>query len=285
MILVDYSGIAMGALFARGGGQEEGLLRHQILNSLRMYNVKYREEYGRMIICADGGSWRKDYYPEYKAGRKEGREKDTKDWGSIFETFTKVREEISEFLPFDVIHEYGVEADDIIATLVKETQEFGKDEPVMIISSDKDFIQLHRYSNVKQYSPITRKMVTHDDPVKYLREHIFRGDSSDGVPNVLSDDDTFINADKKQTPLSQKKIDSWSENIGNLQDVMPTQAFRNYQRNNKVINLDNIPEEITKQILDNYNSIKQTPNMKTLNYLITNKLKNLIESVGDFHRP
>jgi hypothetical protein len=66
---------------------------------------------------------------------------------------------------------------------------------------------------------------------------------------------------------------------------MPTQAFRNYQRNNKVINLDNIPEEITKQILDNYNSIKQTPNMKTLNYLITNKLKNLIESVGDFHRP
>ena len=73
--------------------------------------------------------------------------------------------------------------------------------------------------------------------------------------------------------------------MSNLQNVMPTQAFRNYQRNNKVINLDNIPEEITKQILDNYNSIKQTPNMKTLNYLITNKLKNLIESVGDFHRP
>ena len=155
----------------------------------------------------------------------------------------------------------------------------------MIISADKDFIQLHRYSNVKQYSPITRKMVSHKDTVQYLREHIFRGDASDGVPNVLSDDDTFINEDKKQTPLSKKKVQSWLDNMSNLQNVMPTQAFRNYQRNNKVINLDNIPEEITKQILDNYNSIKQTPNMKTLNYLITNKLKNLIESVGDFHRP
>ena len=128
-------------------------------------------------------------------------------------------------------------------------------------------------------------MVSHKDPVQYLREHIFRGDASDGVPNVLSDDDTFINEDKKQTPLSKKKVQSWLDNMSNLQNVMPTQAFRNYQRNNKVINLDNIPEEITKQILDNYNSIKQTPNMKTLNYLITNKLKNLIESVGDFHRP
>ena len=285
MIIVDYSGIAMGALFARGGGEEEGLIRHFILNSLRMYNVKHREEFGRMIVCCDGGSWRKDYYPEYKASRKKSRDADSKDWDSIFNTFTKVREEIEEHLPFDTIHEYGVEADDIIATLVKETQEFGKNEPVMIISADKDFIQLHRYSNVKQYSPITRKMVSHKDPVQYLREHIFRGDASDGVPNVLSDDDTFINEDKKQTPLSKKKVQSWLDNMSNLQNVMPTQAFRNYQRNNKVINLDNIPEEINKQILDNYNSIKQTPNMKTLNYLITNKLKNLIESVGDFHRP
>ena len=284
MILVDYSGIAMGALFARGGGQEEGLLRHQILNSLRMYNVKYREEYGRMIICADGGSWRKDYYPEYKAGRKENREKDTKDWGSIFETFTKVREEISEFLPFDVIHEYGVEADDIIATLVKETQEFGKHEPVMIISSDKDFIQLHKYDNVKQYSPITRKMVTHEDPINYLREHIFRGDSSDGVPNVLSSDDTFVDEDKKQTPLSKKKIELWMDNYNNLEEVMPSQAYRNFQRNNKVINLDEIPEEVTDKIMDKYNNIKPTPNMKALNYLIVNRLNMLTEQVGDFHR-
>ena len=284
MILVDYSGIAMGALFARGGGDEEPLIRHFILNSLRMYNVKHRDEYGRMIICGDGGSWRKDYYPEYKASRKTNREKDSRDWDKIFNTFTNVRNEISEHLPFDVIHEFGVEADDIIATLVQQTQEFGKHEPVMIISADKDFIQLHKHGNVKQYSPITRKMVSHEDPVLYLREHIFRGDAGDGVPNVLSSDDTFIDEDKKQTPLSKKKIQTWLDDYDNLENVMPSQAYRNYQRNKKVIDLEEIPQEVKAKILDKYNSLKPTPNMKALNYLIVNRMNNLVESVGDFHR-
>ena len=284
MILVDYSGIAMGALFARGGGEEEGLIRHFILNSLRMYNEKYRDEYGRMIVCGDGGSWRKDYYPEYKASRKTNRDKDSRDWDKIFNTFTNVRNEIAEHLPFDVIHEFGVEADDIIATLVQETQEFGKHEPVMIISADKDFIQLHKHGNVKQYSPITRKMVSHEDPVLYLREHIFRGDAGDGVPNVLSSDDTFIDEDKKQTPLSKKKIQTWLDDYDNLENVMPSQAYRNYQRNKKVIDLEEIPQEVKTKILDKYNSLKPTPNMKALNYLIVNRMNNLVESVGDFHR-
>ena len=284
MIVVDYSGIAMGALFARGGGEEEGLIRHFILNSLRMYNVKHREEFGRMIVCCDGGSWRKDYYPEYKAHRKTKRDESDKDWDSIFQTFTKVREEISEHLPFDVIHEYGVEADDIIAALVQETQEFGKHEPVMIISSDKDFIQLHKYDNVKQYSPITRKMVSHEDPINYLREHIFRGDSTDGVPNVLSADDTFIDEDKKQTPLSKKKIQTWLDDYNNLENIMPSQAYRNYQRNKRVIDLEEIPQEVIDKIMIKYNNIKPTPNMKALNYLIVNRLNMLVESVGDFHR-
>ena len=284
MILVDYSGIAMGALFARGGGDEEPLIRHFILNSLRMYNVKHRDEYGRMIICGDGGSWRKDYYPEYKASRKTNRDKDSRDWDKIFNTFTNVRNEISEHLPFDVIHEFGVEADDIIATLVQQTQEFGKHEPIMIISADKDFIQLHKHGNVKQYSPITRKMVSHEDPVLYLREHIFRGDAGDGVPNVLSSDDTFIDEDKKQTPLSKKKIQTWLDDYDNLENVMPSQAYRNYQRNKKVIDLEEIPQEVKAKILDKYNSLKPTPNMKALNYLIVNRMNNLVESVGDFHR-
>jgi hypothetical protein len=283
MILVDYSGIAMGALFARGGGEDEALIRHFILNSLRMHNEKYRDQYGKMVICADGGSWRKDYFPQYKANRKKGREEDTKDWDSIFQTFTKIRNEIAENLPFDVVHEYGVEADDIIAAIVQETQEFGKHEPVMIISADKDFIQLQKYSNVKQYSPLTRKLLEDKDPVRYLQEHIMRGDSGDGVPNVLSDDDSLCSDDKRQSPLSKKKIDTWLES-DNLESIMPSQAYRNWQRNSKVIDLEQIPSEIKERILNNYNNIKSTPNMKVLNYLIVNRLNNLIESVGDFHR-
>ena len=284
MILVDYSGICMGAYFARGSGPDEGLLRHFILNSLRMHNAKFRDEYGKMVLCCDGGSWRKDVFPEYKANRKKGREESSHDWPDIFEKFTKIRNEIEEHLPFDVIHEYGVEADDIIAALTQETQEFGKHEPIMIISADKDFIQLQKFSNVKQYSPLTKKFIVDNDPIRYAFEHTLKGDSGDGVPNVLSDDDALCTEGKRQSPLSKKKIENWWENRDNLENIMPVQVYRNFQRNDHVINLDRIPTEIKTRILTKYESVKQTPNMKALNYLVVNRLNNLIESVGDFHR-
>lgn len=284
MILVDYSGICMGAYFARGSGPDEGLLRHFILNSLRMHNAKFRDEYGKMVLCCDGGSWRKDVFPEYKANRKKGREESSHDWPDIFEKFTKIRNEIEEHLPFDVIHEYGVEADDIIAALTQETQEFGKHEPIMIISADKDFIQLQKFGNVKQYSPLTKKFIVDNDPIRYAFEHTLKGDSGDGVPNVLSDDDALCTEGKRQSPLSKKKIENWWENRDNLENIMPVQVYRNFQRNDHVINLDRIPTEIKTRILTKYESVKQTPNMKALNYLVVNRLNNLIESVGDFHR-
>lgn len=258
------------------------MLRHVVLNSIRMYNTKFREEYGQMILACDGGSWRKDVFPEYKANRKKARDKSGMDWGFFFDTLTKIRGEITENLPWIQLHVGNVEADDIIACLVKETQEFGKHEKVMIVSADKDFIQLHKYSNVKQFSPMKKKLITEKDPIGYIREHIFRGDSSDGVPNVLSSDDVFITEDTRQTPLSKKKIQGWLDNYDDLQNVMPEQIYRNYQRNQKVIDLDFIPTNIQEQIIETYNNTKIAPKMKVLNYLIVNRLNNLVPSASDF---
>lgn len=258
------------------------MLRHVVLNSIRMYNTKFREEYGQMILACDGGSWRKDVFPEYKANRKKARDKSDMDWGFFFDTLTKIREEVATNLPWVSLHIGNVEADDIIATLVKETQEFGKNEKVMIVSADKDFIQLHKYSNVKQFSPMKKKLITENDPVGYIREHIFRGDSSDGVPNVLSGDDVFITEGSRQTPLSKKKIEAWLENFDNLRDVMPENVYRNYQRNQKVIDLDFIPTNIKEQIIEKYNNTQIAPKMKVLNYLVTNRLSNLVPSASDF---
>ncbi len=284
MIILDYSAIAMAAFFARGSSAEESMLRHFILNSVRLHNVNHRDKYGKMVIACDSRSWRKDAYPQYKANRKTGRDKSEVDWDSVFQTFTKVKEELKENFPYIVVTVDGAEADDIIATLVKETQEFGKNEPVMIISSDKDFVQLHRYGNVKQYSPITKKFVTHEKPVEYLYEHIFKGDSSDGVPNVLSDDDTFVDMDKRQRPLSKKKIALWIDNINDLESVMTYDELRNYQRNKKVIDLNEIPDEVTnniKQEVENSQPSKLAGS-KVLNYLIQNRLNSLVESVQEF---
>jgi len=282
MILLDYSQIALSNIIVQKLNDEQ-MIRHMILNSIRMYNKRYRDEYGQMVICADGmNTWRKDYFPYYKANRKKGREESDQDWNEIFRILHLVKEEIRDNLPYKVIHMDGVEADDIIASLVMETQEFGKDEPVMIVSSDKDFIQLQKFKNVKQFSPIQKKMVTDDNPRTYAFNHIMRGDSGDGVPNVLSADDTFV-SEKSQTPLRQNKINEWLENSDNLRDIMPEEIYRNYQRNKKLIDLTEIPEDIQTTIINTFMEQKVPMKMKVLNYLIKKRCNLLIEVVEEFY--
>ena len=282
MILIDYSQIALSNIIVQKLN-DESMIRHMILNSIRMYNKKHRDEYGQVVICADGmNTWRKEFFPEYKAARKKNRDESSQDWTEIFRILHTVRDEIRDYLPYKVIHMEGVEADDIIGTLAMQTQEFGQDEPVMIISSDKDFIQLQKYKNVKQWSPIQKKFVTDKNPRTYLFNHIMRGDSGDGIPNVLSADDTFI-SENSQTPLRQTRIDSWLEHSDNLREHMDDEIYRNYQRNKKLIDLTDIPEDIQESIINNFNGQAKTPNMKVLNYLIKKRCNHLIEVVEEFY--
>ena len=282
MILIDYSQIALSNIIVQKLN-DESMIRHMILNSIRMYNKKHRDEDGQVVICADGmNTWRKEFFPEYKAARKKNRDESSQDWTEIFRILHTVRDEIRDYLPYKVIHMEGVEADDIIGTLAMQTQEFGQDEPVMIISSDKDFIQLQKYKNVKQWSPIQKKFVTDKNPRTYLFNHIMRGDSGDGIPNVLSADDTFI-SENSQTPLRQTKIDNWLEHSDNLREHMDDEIYRNYQRNKKLIDLTDIPEDIQESIINNFNGQAKTPNMKVLNYLIKKRCNHLIEVVEEFY--
>ena len=282
MILLDYSQIAISNIIVQKLNDED-MIRHMILNSIRMYNKKYRDQYGQMVICADGmNTWRRNYFPEYKAHRRKNRDESSQDWTEIFRILHLVRDEIKENLPYKVLHMEGCEADDIIGSLVMYTQEFGNNEPVMIVSSDKDFIQLQKFDNVKQFSPIQKKLVTDDNPRAYLWNHIMRGDSGDGIPNVLSADDTFI-SEKSQTPLRQTKIDMWIENADNLREVMDEETYRNYQRNKKLIDLNDIPEEIQSPIINTFIEQPLAMRMKVLNYLIKKRCNRLIEVVEEFY--
>ena len=283
MILLDYSQIAISNIIVQKLN-DESMIRHMILNSIRMYNKKYRNEYGQMVICADGmNTWRKEFFPFYKASRKKGRDESSQDWPEIFRILHLVRDEIKANLPYKVLHMEGIEADDIIGTLTMQTQEFGKHEPIMIVSSDKDFIQLQKFSNVKQFSPIQKKMVTDSNPRQYLWNHILRGDSGDGIPNVLSDDDTFIEEGKSQSPLRQQKIDTWIENADNLKEHMDETTYRNFQRNKKLIDLTDIPEHLQQLIINTYDEQSLAPKMKVLNYLIKKRCNQLIEVVEEFY--
>jgi|TARA_R110000764_G_scaffold102217_2_gene187696 hypothetical protein len=282
MIIVDYSQIALSNIIVQKIDDKD-IIRHMILNSLRMYNKKYRAEYGQMVLACDGfNTWRKDFFPEYKAARKKNRSASDLDWTSIFESLNEVREEIKANLPWKVIHMDGCEADDIIGTLTHQTQEFGQHEPVMIISSDKDFIQLHKFKNVKQFSPIQKKAVTDSHPITYKWNHIMRGDAGDGIPNILSPDDTFI-TEQHQTQLRQTRVDEWINNLDNLRELMGDDIYRNFQRNQTLIDFEYIPEAIQKNIINTFNETKPAPRMKVLTYLINKRCNQLIECVEEFY--
>ena len=231
MLLIDFNQVVISNFMQQVGAHTnvplgEDILRHMILNTIRLNKQKFAKEDEEIIICCDSKKyWRRDVFPYYKAGRKKDREASGVDWNTMFNTLSLVRDELIETFPYKTILVDGAEADDIIATLCKKYQ----DEKIMIVSGDKDFIQLHKYNNVRQYSPITKKHVNGVDPVVYIKEHVLKGDRSDGIPNVLSPDHTFTD-ELRQRPLTSKRIESiLAQEIDELDD----EVKRNYQRNNK----------------------------------------------------
>ena len=285
MVLVDFNGLAVGSIMGslnRGEGLSENLVKHIIINNLRLYRKKYSEgKYGKIVICCDSRSWRKDVYPEYKANRKTGREKDKHDWAAIFDLIDSTLNDLRENFPYAVIKIDNAEADDIIDALTvhKSIPLIGED--VVIISADKDFIQLQKHGHVIQWSPLFNKMVKDSNPQKYLFEHLCKGDTGDGVPNVLSPDNVLVDH-IRQSPMTKKKMAEWWENKDKLKEVMPQEVFRNYIRNREMIDLDRTPEAIKKESIDQYENYKYPNRQNILTYLIENRMKMLIENAGEF---
>lgn len=283
MILIDYSGVSIAPIvMGQAKFNDENLIRHMILNTIRMYRQKFKS-YGEVVIIADGGgNWRKEVYPEYKFKRKTNREESKIDWDEAFRIINMVLQEIKDNMPYKVIHQWGCEADDSIAEIVKWTQEFGNYEKVMIVSADKDFKQLQKFDNVSQYSPMTKKLIKVDNPRLELAEHILKGDAGDGVPNVLSPDNIFTLEGVKQNTLTAKK----KEILLNDPRGLGEDVYRNYLRNKKMIDITEesaMPDSIRKEIIDTFeNQNKSDCKKKVLNYFIKNQCRNLIEVLDEF---
>ena len=289
MIIVDLNQIMISNLMVQINGKNaetlsEDLVRHMVLNSLRAHNKKFRKEYGEMVIACDSGNvWRKQVFPNYKAGRKANREKSEHDWDAIFNMLATIKNEIKTFMPYKVIEVESCEADDIIATLIKKVKNMIIPEhkkKILILSGDKDFIQLHG-PNVRQYNPVLNKFVGKgEDPVIYIREHILKGDRSDGIPNVLSDDNVFIEG-RRQKPLSKKKLNNWVNDVFFYTNFTEEEE-KNYSRNRKLIDLSCIPQDIEDKINNEFNDVKAASRDKILGYFINKKLKTLIEVIDEF---
>ena len=282
MILLDYSQTVIGSFMAMGKGKpavEEDLLRHTILNSIRMFRNQFFKDFGEMVICCDGkDNWRKKVFPEYKANRRKNRENDPTDWKTLFELLHEMREDLTKYFPYKVMHVDSAEADDIIGVIISERQT-KLDTPTLIVSSDKDFIQLQKYPEVKQWSPLQKKFIV-GDPFESLYDKLIRGDTGDGVPNILSSDDTFITEGKRQTPVTKKKMELWRGK--NPEEFCNEDMLRNYHRNETMVDLRQTPNSIRINILNQYDSQEVGDRNQLFNYFTDKRLKNLMDVIDEF---
>jgi hypothetical protein len=280
MILFDFNQIVISNLMEQIGSSkkpvEESLVRHMILNSIRS-NIKKFKSYGEVIIACDSKKyWRRDVFPFYKGNRKKNRDSSGHDWASIFECMNKVRSELKEFAPYKVIDIEGAEADDIIGVLV---QQYSEKEKVIILSSDKDFVQLQINPNVQQYSPSMKKFIKTDNAADQLKELIINGDKGDGVPNILSGDN-FIVDGIRQKSITKVKLNEMMSMIIPLHGN--DELKRNWARNKQLIDLSEIPQSLVKTIISRYEEVKPATKQQFMNYMIANRLVNLIEVLDEF---
>jgi hypothetical protein len=285
MVLCDFNGLAIGSIMgqlSRGEELSSNLVKHIILNNLRVYRNKYPEsKHGKMVICCDSYSWRKDVFPEYKAQRKANRSTDKHDWPMIFDLIEDTLNDLRENFPYAVIKIDSAEADDIIGALTvhKSMPLIGED--VVIISADKDFIQLQSHGHVIQWSPMFNKMIKEENPRRYLFEHLLKGDSGDGVPNANSHDDVFVTA-ARQTPMTKKAIDKYWDNRDDLESIMKPNVYRNFMRNAQMIDLENTPDGIREAAINKYENYDYPARSNILTYLIEHRMKMLIDCAGEF---
>ena len=251
----------------------EDLLRHMVLNSLRNYRTKFTPDYGEMIICSDSKhSWRREFFPYYKHQRKVARKKSGINWPEIFEYMNKLKHELRENFPYKYLEVDGAEADDIIATVVDYTRDVP--DPVLIISGDKDFMQLQVYG-AKQYDPVRNRWLSTPSPDKFLIEHIIKGDRSDGIPNIKSSDNVFVMHDRQHV-ISKNFLTTFDP------ETSTGEVRRNYFRNKKLIDLRETPPDIREQIIQQYENSVVNDRSKLFNYFVTHKLKNLMQSINEF---
>jgi 5'-3' exonuclease len=282
MIIFDFNQVAISSLMEQIGSSkkpvEENLVRHMILNVIRTYVKKFKATHGPEVViaCDNRNYWRRDFFPQYKASRKKSRDASGHDWNSIFECLHKIKEELKEYSPYKVIDVDTAEADDIIAVLAMRQS---SQEKVMILSSDKDFAQLQKFPNVEQFSPILKKFIKEPLPYVQLKQMIIRGDKGDGIPNIMSPDGVFVDGGR-QKPITEVKIIVWLNQEPT--EFCNEDMLRNYKRNELLIDLTQIPESLQQLIVTTYESTTAKTKQVFMNYMIANKLKNLIEVLDEF---
>ena len=248
MIVFDFNHMAYRMLFTAMKQFKDGnfdFMRHLFFTS--MYYVMDRFEDGKVVVAVDRGSWRKKYYEDYKAGRKEGRDESPIDFDAFFQFANQLVEELNK-LPLAVISVKYAEADDSFGVIAQNTEKIiglADGEKIVFASSDKDMHQVKRHCECIVYDPIKKeelwKGASKTTMDHALEVKLITGDMGDNISQI----------EKGIGPGRAAKIiatglDEWL-------DAKPERR-KIYYRNDVLINFDNIPPTIQEVILETLNA-------------------------------
>lgn len=266
-------------------------VRHYFLRLIVESMKKHTAEYGKDVVLAFDslkGYWRKDEFPFYKFKRKDAKANMPFDMEFAKDCADALFHEMDERTHLRAVRVDNAEGDDVIASIVMaygiergEIVDAGNMPNFLIVSSDEDFLQLQRFQAVDQWASIRKTYVRTDDAKRALFDKIVRGDDGDSVPNVTSEDDIYVTKARRQTPITQKKLDAWYEEY--MRTGQPPEAITTYwDRNRKMIDFSQIPALIQGQIVEAYTSAKRTSKMDFLGYMTEKKVKGFDEDLQFF---
>jgi hypothetical protein len=246
--------------------------------------MKFREQfgskYGDFVLCCDSQlSWRKDIFPFYKIKRKKQRDDSPIDWAGFQTIFSQIKAEFRDHLPYRLVEAEGAEGDDVISVLCEWNAQRTKPEPVLIFSSDKDFLQLQKYPEVQQWDKLRERWLICDNPLFFLREKIIRGDSGDGVPNIFSPENSFA-VGVRQKPVMTAKVEEWKQRdpVFNFTG----EVLERYERNRLLMDLSMIPVPVKAKIANQFLTNAPKPRSGLYNYFVNSRLPELITETGAF---
>ena len=290
MILLDFSGIQLSCLYSllknMDGVWDAKEYKNFVLRTILSHKIKFGGEYGKYVFCHDANQntyWRKDIFKNYKSERAKAKKKqqllyDNVDWDDVHEVMREVKTDFDTVFPYKIMNVNRMEADDIIATLTKN---FHHREKIVIISRDHDFKQLLQYPNVKLYDPFKKAFVAVADPKKYILEHTIRGDTGDCIPNILSDENTFVTAGKRQNSIRKVNLDKWLE-MDYKEFCENKTMLKRYIKNKSLVDLSELPAEYEKNILEEFEKPANGDNKLIYRYLVTNQLAKLAREINLF---
>jgi 5'-3' exonuclease len=151
----------------------------------------------KVVMAFDRSSWRKQYTASnecistkpYKGNRRQNMTPSEEARYKLFlEHVAEFENLLREHTSISVIADEGLEADDVIAGLCQTLSVTEPESEKIIVSQDKDLIQLLRYDNVRLIDPATgddRSLSDwNGDPDLFMFEKCIRGDAGDNVQSA-----------------------------------------------------------------------------------------------------